>query len=84
MEGYDRMRYSEGKFDEQDAVWHLRHSPETLGHQDFAEDVVAACLGDLKRHHFRLDFQYTDERAVAAYDRCLEGAWDDDDIEFLL
>ncbi|KAJ7865992.1 hypothetical protein B0H13DRAFT_2352733 [Mycena leptocephala] len=84
MEGYDRMRYSDGNFDEQDAVWHLRHSPDTLGLQEFPEDQVAACLGDLRSHHFRLDFKYTDERAVASYDRCLQGAFDDDDIEFML
>ncbi|KAJ7822845.1 hypothetical protein B0H13DRAFT_2376436 [Mycena leptocephala] len=48
------------------------------------EDQVAACLGDLRSHHFRLDFKYTDERAVASYDRCLQGAFDDDDIEFML
>ncbi|KAJ7846649.1 hypothetical protein B0H13DRAFT_1907679 [Mycena leptocephala] len=84
MEGYDRMRYSDGDFDEQDTMWHLRHSPDTLGLQDFPEDQVAACLGDLRSHHFRLDFKYTDERAVASYDRCLQGAFDDDNIEFLL
>ncbi|KAJ6454057.1 hypothetical protein C8R47DRAFT_1228812 [Mycena vitilis] len=62
-----------------------RSPPTTQEAAAWTEADVAMALEELRGATLRIDFNYTDEAEVAAFDKVMErGPMDDDDVEFLL